>query len=44
MEQDHVEALAMNAARTRARALPPPTSVPSKADMAETAAVGFALV
>jgi hypothetical protein len=43
MEQDHVEALAMNAARTRARSLPS-LPAPSKADVEEPAAMGFALV
>jgi len=45
VDQDHAEALAMNAAGIRAKALPPTPAPPSREHAAKSAAaVGFALV
>ena len=44
VDQDHAEALAMDAARTRAGSLPPNPARSNRSDVEEPAAAGFALV
>lgn len=44
VDQDHAEALAMDAARTRGRSLPPNPARSSRPEVEEPVAAGFALV